>query len=171
MLSAILEKLQTNVATLDPELVVLFGAEHLSDETGAHQVVVVPGKDRYDGPTLTPAQPSTVQKALRQRWVGVQFHIWGKPGVQASGIDNTDDVEAILQVLVQSLHDTVFSGGFRIADGGWEDPQGEGAELTDYGRYYVLAVEFSTPVVRQAPATAVIRTAPLTLELNPQMPA
>ncbi|HUB09459.1 MAG TPA: hypothetical protein VMB50_20815 [Myxococcales bacterium] len=171
MLSAILSDLQQNVTELDGELTMLFGEENISNETGGHQIVVVPGKDRYEGPTIAQAQPSTTQRTLRQRWTGVEFHIWGKPGEEASGIDNTDDVEAIIATLVQSLQDTVLGGNYRILAGSWVPPDtGEGGELTAYGRYYVLAVELATPVVRALPQTAVIETEQITLELDPQFP-
>ena len=161
-----------NLTSLDPNLTVLFGAENLRAEMGASSIVVVPTRDRFDGATINNAQPTTIPKVIRQCWSGFDIHIWGNPSMvaQSDGHDMWDDTYAIRSEVVQAFQDTVGAGNWRVTGGEWlskgEDDGGEGEELMQYGRWYVLHIELYNPCVRSTPTTAVVQQFPLTLVEN-----
>ena len=158
---------------LDPNLQILFGAENLRMEGAAGMIVIVPTHDAHDGATNNFNQPSAGQKVLRQCWCTFEFNIWGLPSTVAGtdGHDMFDDAYAIKSEVVQCLQDTVGGGNYRLGNGHWlnkgQDDGGEGEETMQYGRWYVLEVQFYNPIVRAIPGTAVISAFPETLQFTP----
>ena len=174
LLSVRLGQVQSMLALIDPGVTMLFGAEYLRNEGAGSQIVVVPSDDRFDGGATNVSGPSNVPKVTRQCWSSFEFHIWGNPGTQASGIDNWDDVYSLRSELMEALQDSLGGGTWRALSGTWlakgDDDGAEGEELMQYGRWYVLRVEILNSITRQAPAVVDVISIPLTLTLNPPPP-
>ena len=141
-----------------PGVVHLVGMEQMTaTATQPGTVVWVPGSDAYGAPE-TQGRP-------RARWTrieAVQVACWGRGAGKVTTPE--EDMRAALELangVLFALEDTL-AGSFRVSSGSWE----ANAPKAQFGRWYVLALEFRAPVTRPQ-ATATVTAVEQETELAP----
>jgi hypothetical protein len=159
-----------------PALQIFLGGEYLAGQDAGARVVWVPTEDRYEGiQKQSYALGGGIPRNLRNRWTNVDAHLWGQPPTDPTQLANYfDNVEILLGLVVQAIHKNTH-GAYNLR-GGQYPPATRDSGYTQYGRLYVLHVEWSTPLIDATNGDTITEITtmagfPITGELEPFLPA